>query len=440
MFESLTEKLESIFKKLRSRGLLKEEDVDAALKEVRLALLEADVNFKVVKDFIQKVKEKAVGKEVLESLTPGQQVIKIVNDELCDLLGRSNSRIQLSPNPPTVIMMVGLHGSGKTTTTAKLAKFFRKEGRRPMLVAADLQRPAAIEQLITLGSQIDVPVFYSKDTKDPVALCGESIKKAKLDARDILILDTAGRLHIDESLMTELEHIRDAVSPKEIIFVADAMTGQDAVNIAKNFNEQIGIDGIILTKMDGDARGGAAISIRAITGKPIKFIGMGEKIDMLEPFYPERIASRILGMGDVLSLIEQAQKTFEQKEAEKLQEKILGETFTFDDLKEQLIKIRNMGPIENILNMIPGMSNKMKGVSVNDKEFVKIEAIISSMTLAERRNHNILNGSRRKRIAMGSGTTVADVNRVVKQYVELKKMLKMFKGKKGIKLPKFLPF
>lgn len=440
MFESLTEKLESIFKKLRSRGLLKEEDVDAALKEVRLALLEADVNFKVVKDFIQKVKEKAVGKEVLESLTPGQQVIKIVNDELCDLLGRSNSRIQLSPNPPTVIMMVGLHGSGKTTTTAKLAKFFRKEGRRPMLVAADLQRPAAIEQLITLGSQIDVPVFYSKDTKDPVALCGESIKKAKLDARDILILDTAGRLHIDESLMTELEHIRDAVSPKEIIFVADAMTGQDAVNIAKNFNEQIGIDGIILTKMDGDARGGAAISIRAITGKPIKFIGMGEKIDMLEPFFPERIASRILGMGDVLSLIEQAQKTFEQKEAEKLQEKILGETFTFDDLKEQLIKIRNMGPLENILNMIPGMSNKMKGVSVNDKEFVKIEAIISSMTLAERRNHNILNGSRRKRIAMGSGTTVADVNRVVKQYVELKKMLKMFKGKKGIKLPKFLPF
>lgn len=440
MFESLTEKLESIFKKLRSRGLLKEEDVDAALKEVRLALLEADVNFKVVKDFIQKVKEKAVGKEVLESLTPGQQVIKIVNDELCDLLGRSNSRIQLSPNPPTVIMMVGLHGSGKTTTTAKLAKFFRKEGRRPMLVAADLQRPAAIEQLITLGSQIDVPVFYSKDTKDPVALCGESIKKAKLDARDILILDTAGRLHIDESLMTELEHIRDAVSPKEIIFVADAMTGQDAVNIAKNFNEQIGIDGIILTKMDGDARGGAAISIRAITGKPIKFIGMGEKIDMLEPFYPERIASRILGMGDVLSLIEQAQKTFEQKEAEKLQEKILGETFTFDDLKEQLIKIRNMGPIENILNMIPGMSNKMKGVSVNDKEFVKIEAIISSMTLAERRNHNILNGSRRKRIAMGSGTTAADVNRVVKQYVELKKMLKMFKGGKGIKLPKFLPF
>jgi len=440
MFESLTEKLESIFKKLRGRGLLKEEDVEAALKEVRLALLEADVNFKVVKDFIQKVKDKAIGKEVLESLTPGQQVIKIVNDELCALLGGASSRIQLSPNPPTVIMMVGLHGSGKTTTSAKLARFFRKEGRRPMLVAADLQRPAAIEQLITLGSQIDVPVFYSKDTKDPVALCGESIKKARLDARDILILDTAGRLHIDEGLMAELKNVKDAVFPKEVIFVADAMTGQDAVNIAKNFNEQIGIDGIILTKMDGDARGGAAISIRSITQKPIKFIGVGEKIDMLEPFHPERVASRILGMGDMLSLIEQTQNAFEQKEAEKLQEKILGESFTFDDLKEQLKKIRNMGPLENILNMIPGMSNKMKGVSVDGKELARTEAVINSMTLAERRNHNLLNGSRRKRIAMGSGTTAADVNRVVKQYVELKKMLKMFKGKKGIKLPKGLPF
>ncbi|MBI4691532.1 MAG: signal recognition particle protein [Nitrospirae bacterium] len=439
MFESLTEKLESIFKKLRSRGLLKEEDVDLALKEVRLALLEADVNFKVVKEFIQKVKEKAVGKEVLESLTPGQQVIKIVNEELCSLLGGSNSRIQLSPNPPTVIMMVGLHGSGKTTTSAKLARFFKKEGRRPMLVAADLQRPAAIDQLITLGSQIDVAVFHSKDTKDPVTLCEESIKKAKLEARDILILDTAGRLHIDDTLMAELKHIKDVVSPREVIFVADAMTGQDAVNIAKSFNEQIGIDGIILTKMDGDARGGAAISIRSVTGRPIKFIGTGEKIDMLEPFYPERVASRILGMGDVLGLIEQAQKTFEQKEAEKLQEKILGESFTFDDLKEQLKKIRSMGPIENILNMIPGM-NKMKGLTVDEKEFVKIEAIINSMTSAEKRNHNLLNGSRRRRIATGSGTTVTDVNRVVKQYVELKKMLKMFKGGKGMKLPKFLPF
>lgn len=439
MFDSLTEKLESIFKKLKGRGLLKEEDVDAALKEVRLALLEADVNFRVVKDFILKVKEKAVGKEVLESLTPGQQVIKIVNDELCALLGGTNAKIQLSPNPPTVIMMVGLHGSGKTTTSAKLARFFKKEGRRPMLVAADLQRPAAIDQLITLGSQLEIPVFHSRDIKDPAALCKESLNKAVIDARDVLILDTAGRLHIDDSLMAELRRIRDAVSPKETIFVADAMTGQDAVNIAKNFNEQIGVDGIILTKMDGDARGGAAISIRAITGKAIKFIGSGEKIDMLEPFYPDRIASRILGMGDVLSFIEQAQNTFEQKEAEKLQEKIASESFTFDDLKDQLKKIRSMGPLENILNMIPG-ANKMKGLAVDDRELVKVEAVINSMTLAERRNHNLLNGSRRKRIAMGSGTTAADVNKVVKQYVELKKMLKMFKGGKGFKLPKFLPF
>lgn len=439
MFDSLTEKLESIFRKLKGRGLLKEEDVDAALKEVRLALLEADVNFRVVKDFIFKVKEKAVGKEVLESLTPGQQVIKIVNDELCALLGGTNARIQLSPNPPTVIMMVGLHGSGKTTTSAKLARFFKKDGRRPMLVAADLQRPAAIDQLITLGSQLEIPVFHSRDIKDPATLCKESLNKAVIDARDVLILDTAGRLHIDDSLMAELRRIRDAVLPKETIFVADAMTGQDAVNIAKNFNEQIGVDGIILTKMDGDARGGAAISIRAITGKPIKFIGSGEKIDMLEPFYPDRIASRILGMGDVLTFIEQAQKTFEQKEAEKLQEKIASESFTFDDLKEQLRKIRSMGPLENILNMIPGAS-KMKGLAVDDRELVKVEAVINSMTLAERKNHNLLNGSRRKRIALGSGTTAADVNKVVKQYVELKKMLKMFKGGKGVKLPKFLPF
>lgn len=439
MFETLTNKLESIFKKLKGKGLLKEEDVELALKEIRLALLEADVNFKVVKEFIQKIKEKAVGKEVLESLTPGQQVIKIVNEQLCELLGKTNSRIQLSPNPPTVIMLVGLHGSGKTTTAAKLARNFKKEGRRPMLVAADLQRPAAIDQLIALGSQIAVPVFSSKETKNPVALCEESIRKSKLDARDIVILDTAGRLHIDESLMTELKKIKEKVLPKEVILVADAMTGQDAVNMAKNFDEDVGIDGIILTKMDGDARGGAALSIRTITGKPIKFIGVGEKIDMLEPFYPERIASRILGMGDVLSLIEQAQKTFDQKEAEKLQKTIIEETFTFEDLREHLKKLRNMGPLENILNMIPGF-NKMKNLEVDEKELVKVEAIINSMTKKERKNHMLIDGSRRRRIAMGSGTTVTDVNRVIKQYVEIRKMLKMFKGKKGIKLPKILPF
>jgi len=439
MFETLSAKLESIFKKLKGKGLLKEEDIDSALKEIRLALLEADVNFKVVKDFILKIKEKAIGKEILESLTPGQQVIKIVNEELCELLGKTNSRIQLSPNPPTIIMMVGLHGSGKTTTAAKLARIFKKEGRRPMLVAADLQRPAAIDQLVTLGSQIDVPVYHSKQLKDPVTLCEESLKHARIEARDIVILDTAGRLHIDDSLMTELRKIKERVPPKEVIFVADAMTGQDAVNISRNFNEQIGIDGIILTKMDGDARGGAALSIRAITGKPIKFIGVGEKIDMLEPFHPERIASRILGMGDVLSLIEHAQKSFDQKEAEQLQKAIMDESFTFDDLKDQLKKLRTMGPLENILSMIPGV-NKMKNIDVNEKDLIKIEAIINSMTKKEKRNHAIINGSRRRRIAIGSGTTVPDVNRVVKQYIEMKKMLKMFKGKKGFKLPKFLPF
>ncbi|MEW6570976.1 MAG: signal recognition particle protein [Nitrospirota bacterium] len=439
MFESLTEKLEAIFKKLKGRGLLKAEDVEVALKEIRLALLEADVNFRVVKDFVQRIKDKAVGKEVLESLTPGQQVIKIVNEELCDLLGKTNTKIQLAPNPPTVVMMVGLHGSGKTTTAAKLARLFKKEGRRPMLVAADLQRPAAVDQLVTLGAQIEVPVYHSTEIKDPVALCTESVKKARIEARDIVILDTAGRLHIDESLMSELRRIREKVSPKEVIFVADAMTGQDAVNIARNFEEQIGIDGIILTKMDGDARGGAALSIVAVTGKPIKFIGVGEKIEMIEPFYPERIASRILGMGDVLSLIEKAQKSFDEREAEKLQKAIMDETFTFDDLKEQLVKMRNMGPLENILNMIPGF-NKIKNLNIDEKELVRVEAIINSMTRKERRDHTLINGSRRRRIAMGSGTTVTDVNRVIKQYVEIRKMLKMFKGKKGFRLPKILPF
>jgi signal recognition particle subunit SRP54 len=436
MFESLSEKLDSVFKKLKGRGLLKEEDVELALKEIRLALLEADVNFKVVKDLVQRIGEKAVGKEVLESLTPGQQVVKIVNEELCEVLGGSNSRITLAPNPPTVIMMVGLQGSGKTTTSAKLARFFKKEGRRPMLVACDLQRPAAIDQLVSLGKQIGVNVFSSRDIRDPVQLAGESVKKAKLEANDILIIDTAGRLHIDEPLMEQLGNIKESVVPKETIFVADSMTGQDAVNIAKQFNEQIGIDGIILTKMDGDARGGAALSIRAITGKPIKFIGVGEKIDMIEPFHPDRIASRILGMGDMLSFIEQAQQTFDQKETENLQKRILEDSFTFDDLRDQLKKIRNMGPIENILNMIPGFS-KMKNITVDEREFVKVEAIINSMTMKERTNHNLLNGSRRRRIADGSGTTVADVNRVIKQYVELKKMLKMMKGKKNLKMPRF---
>lgn len=438
MFESLSEKLEVVFKSLRSRGILKEADVDEALKEVRLALLEADVNFRVVKDFVAAVREKAVGSEVLESLSPGQQVIKIVYGELCELLGGKASKIHLSPNPPTVLMMTGLQGSGKTTTSAKLARLFKKEGRRPMLVAADLQRPAAIDQLIALGKKIEVPAFYSKEAKDPVSLCLEAVKKARLDAHDIVILDTAGRLHIDEGLMNELKEIKSKVNPAETLFVADAMTGQDSVNVAGTFNGRIGIDGIIFTKMDGDARGGAALSVRHVTGKPIKYIGVGEKIEMLEIFHPDRIASRILGMGDTLSLIEQAQKAYDSKEAGRLQERFLKEIFTFEDLKDQMKKIRSMGSLESLLNMIPGMS-RVKNVRVDDREFVRIEAIINSMTQQERRNHRIIDGSRRRRIASGSGTTVADVNRVIKQYIEMKKMLKMIKGKKGLKLPGFPP-
>lgn len=440
MLDNLSEKLEGIFKKLKGRGLLKEEDIDLAMKEVRLALLEADVNFRVVKDFINSVKVKAVGKDVLESLTPGQQVVKIVHDELCNLLGGTENRIRLLPNPPTLIMMVGLHGSGKTTTSAKLARTFKREGRRPMLAAADLQRPAAIDQLITLGKQIDVPVYYSREAKSPANVSEEAIRKAKIEGRDIIILDTAGRLQIDASLMAELKDIKVKTPPAETLLVADAMTGQEAVNIAKTFNEEIGLDGIVLTKMDGDARGGAALSIKAVTGKPIKLIGVGEKLDMLEQFHPERLASRILGMGDVLSLIEKAQKSFDQKEAEALSKKIMAESFTFDDLRDQLKKIRGMGSLESLLSMIPGMGKQLKGVKVDEKEFVRVEAIINSMTRAERSNHNLLNGSRRKRIADGSGTQVADVNRVIKQYVEMKKMLKMFKGGKGFRgLPK-MPF
>lgn len=440
MFEALSDKLEAIFKKLKGKGILKEEDVDVALKEIRIALLEADVNFKVVKSFIDRVRQKAIGKEILESLSPAQQVIKIVYDELCELLGGSSAKILLSPNPPTVIMMVGLHGSGKTTTSAKLAKNFKKEGRRPMLVAADLQRPAAIEQLITLGKQIDVPVFYSLDLKDPRILCQEALKKSKIDRMDPVIVDTAGRMHVDEELMQELKDIKEILKPHEVLFVADAMTGQDAVNIAKSFNEKIGIDGVILTKMDGDARGGAALSIKEVTGKPIKLIGVGEKLDALEEFYPDRIAKRILGMGDVLSLIEQAQKAFDQKEAEKLKEKIEKEDFTFDDLKEQIRKMRKMGPLENILSMLPGANKLLKDIKIDEKEFIKVEAIINSMTTEERKNPKIINASRRIRIAKGSGTTVTDVNRLIKQFNEMKKMMKKFKHGKGFKLPKIFPF
>lgn len=440
MFEALSEKLEGIFKKLKGRGLLREEDIVSALKEIKMALLEADVNFKVVKDFTERVRVKAIGKEVTESITPGQQVVKIVYDELCSLMGGKHSKINLSPNPPTVLMLVGLHGSGKTTTTAKLAKSFKKDGRRPVLVAMDTARPAAIDQLITLGAQIDVPVYSTRAGDSPIRICADAIKKANSEGRDVVILDTAGRLHIDEQLMKELEEVKKEAKPKEILLVADAMTGQDAVNIAKSFDNRLNIDGIILTKMDGDARGGAALSMIAVTGKPVKFIGAGEKIEALEPFYPERMASRILDMGDIVSLVEKAQEAVNIKEAVKLQKKLSENKFTFEELKDQLSQIRKMGPLENILSMIPGMGKQIKGMSVNDKELVKIEAIINSMTKQERGNYVIISGSRKKRIAMGSGTTVADVNRLIKQYLQMKKMLKMFKSGGQSKLAKFLNF
>jgi len=437
MFESLSDRLEGIFKKLKGRGLLREEDVELALKEIRMALLEADVNFKVVKDFVGRVKERAVGKEVLDSITPGQQVVKIVHDELCELMGGGNSKINLAANPPTVIMLVGLHGSGKTTTSAKLANNFKKDGRRPLLVAMDTGRPAAIDQLKSLGTQIDVPVHLSNPGDDPVKIFPDALKKANLEGRDIMILDTAGRLHVDDDLMMELENIKKVANPKEILLVADAMTGQDAVNIAKSFNERLDLQGVVLTKMDGDARGGAALSIVSVTDRPIKFIGVGEKIDFLEPFHPERMASRILGMGDVVSLVEKAQDAVGIEEAFNLEDKLKKNRFTFEDLKNQIKQIKKMGPLENILGMIPGMGKQLKGVNVDDSAFVKVEAIINSMTKQERNNYVILNGSRKKRIATGSGTTVADINRLVKQHLQMKKMMKRFKKGKGMGMPQF---
>lgn len=438
MFEALSEKLGSIFKKLKGRGLLKEEDIVEAMKEIRIALLEADVNFKVVKDFTEKIKTRAVGKEVIDSITPGQQVVKIVHDELCSLMGggdeasQSQRKIHLSPNPPTVIMMVGLHGSGKTTTSAKLAKGFKKDGRRPLLAALDTQRPAAIEQLTSLGSQTGIPVYGTRAGDDPVKVGAEAIKKAQAEGWDIVILDTAGRLHVDEDLMKELDAVKAETKPREILLVADAMTGQDAVNIAKSFNDRLDINGVVLTKMDGDARGGAALSIASVTGKPIKFIGVGEKIDLLEPFHPERMAGRILGMGDIVSLVEKAQESVNAEDVANLHKKIKEDRFTFEDLRDQIKQIKKMGPLENILGMIPGLGKQIKGASVDDREFIRIEAMINSMTKKERENYAIINGSRKKRIAHGSGTTVSDVNKLLKQYVQMKKMLKMFKSGRGL--------
>lgn len=428
-FEGLADKLQNTLKKLRGAGKLNEKDVKEAMREVKMALLEADVSFKVVKDFINKVTERAVGQEVLESLTPGQQVIKIVNEQMTELMGNTNSKIMFASKPPTVLMMVGLQGAGKTTTCGKLAMLLKKQGKNPLLVACDVYRPAAIKQLQVVGGQVDIEVFNMGDKVDPVDISKAAIAHSQKNGNDLVIIDTAGRLHIDEELMGELEEIKQNVKPTEILLVVDSMTGQDAVNVAESFNEKLGIDGVILTKLDGDTRGGAALSVKAITGKPIKFAGMGEKLDDLEPFHPDRMASRILGMGDVLSLIEKAQSVFDEKKAMELEKKMRTQQFTFDDFLDQLQQMKKMGPMSSLLEMIPGMnSSKLKGMEVDEKELVRVEAIIRSMTKKERLNPDIINGSRRKRIAAGSGTTIQDVNRVMKNFEQSKKMMKQFAG------------
>ncbi|MBR4892981.1 MAG: signal recognition particle protein [Clostridia bacterium] len=433
-FDNLKDRLSDIFKNLRKKGKLSEDDVKVAMREIRVALLEADVNFKVAKDFVKSVSEKAVGEQVLESLTPGQQVIKIVNEELCALMGGENEKIKFSDSPPTVIMLVGLQGTGKTTTCAKLSGILKKQGKRPMLVACDVYRPAAVKQLITVGSSFNVPVYYEEDSKEPVKIAKNAIEKAKRDLNDVVIIDTAGRLHIDEDLMAELEAIKESVKPTEILLVIDAMTGQDALNFATKFDERLDITGIIVTKLDGDARGGSVLSVKAITGKSVKYVGMGEKLNELEPFYPDRMASRILGMGDVLTLIEKAEEAFDLKKAQELEKKMKTKTFTFTDFLDQIDQIKNLGPIENILGMLPGVNKKaLAGVKIPENQFDKTKAIILSMTLKERENPSIINLSRKERIAKGSGTSVPEVNALLKQFEQMKKMMKQFSGKK---LPK----
>ncbi len=435
-FENLSEKLQAVFKQLRGKGKLTEKDVKEAMREVKLALLEADVNFKIVKQFINKVNERAVGSEVLESLTPGQQVIKIVNEELIELMGSSQSKLTFSSKPPTVYMMVGLQGAGKTTTSGKLAGLLKKQGKSPLLVACDVYRPAAIKQLQVVGNNYGIPVFEMGDKLNPVDIAKESLQYAAKNKHDVILIDTAGRLHINEELMEELKNIKEAVRPQEILLVVDAMTGQDAVTVADSFNGQLGVDGIILTKLDGDARGGAALSVRSVTGKPIKYIGMGEKMEDLEPFYPDRMASRILGMGDVLSLIEKAQKAYDEKQAMEMAQKMRNNDFTLEDFLDQMQQIKKMGPLKDLIGMIPGMSQlNLNDVDVDPKAMAHIEAIIQSMTKEERQNPSILNGPRKKRIANGSGRTIAEVNRLLKQFEEMKKMMKqvnsLAKGKKG---------
>jgi len=431
MFDSLNDKLNATFKKLKGHGKLTEKNIEAGLKEVRMALLEADVHYKVAKKFIADIRERSLGQEVLTSLTPGQQVVKIVNEELTTLMGARHEDLNLSGPSPISVMLVGLQGSGKTTPAGKLSVLLRKRGRNPYLVPADVYRPAAIDQLKKLGDQLSVPVFSSSTDMDPVQICRDARAAAQKAGCDTLLLDTAGRLHIDEILMAELDRIKGAVKPSDILLIADAMTGQDAVQIAKAFDEALDIGGVVLTKMDGDARGGAAISIKSVTGKPIKFIGIGEKLSELEPFHPERMSSRILGMGDVLTMIEKAQAVVDEKQAAELEKKLRKSPFSLEDFRDQLVQIRKMGSFTDLLDMIPGMGKvkQMKNFKVDENEFVRIEAIINSMTRQERRNHALINGSRRKRIAKGSGTSVQDINRLIKNYAQVLKMIKkMNKG------------
>ena len=431
MFESLSDRLNTVFKDLRGHGRLTDENIQEAMREVRMALLEADVNFKVVKEFVSSVATKAVGQEVVQSLSPGQQVVKIVHDELVELLGGQAEPLNLGGKPPAIIMLVGLQGSGKTTTAGKLARLLKSKGRKPYLVPADVYRPAAINQLQVLAGQVDVPVHPSRQEQDPVAICREAVDAASRQGRDTVILDTAGRLHVDEALMGELRRIREAVTPAEILFVADAMTGQDAVSVADKFNRDLAISGVVLTKMEGDARGGAALSIKKITARPIKLVGVGEGLDALEIFHPDRVASRILGMGDVLTLIEKAEAVVDKEKAEALARKLKKNAFTLEDFLDQIQQIKKMGSLEQIMGMIPGL-NRLKQVQnmpkPDQKELVRVEAIIRSMTADERRNHQMINASRRQRIANGSGTAVQDVNRVLKSYTEMLKMMKKIKG------------
>jgi signal recognition particle subunit SRP54 len=430
MFDQLTQKLQKVFKNLRGEGRLTAAHIDEALKEIRMALLEADVNFKVVKQFVESVRAKALGQDVLDSLTPGQQVIKVVRDELLEMLGGESAALNFSPKRPNVFLIVGLQGSGKTTSTGKLARWLNRNGHRAYLLSIDIYRPAAREQLAILGKDLGVPVYPGVGAEDPVTLCRAALREAENSGCDVLLIDTAGRLHIDEQLMQELRQVKQAVSPAEILFVADAMTGQDAVKSAQEFHTQLGLTGVILTKMDGDARGGAALSIKTVTGQPVKFVGVGEKADALEPFYPDRLVSRILGMGDVLSLIEKAQEAIDQDQAVELEKKLREDTFTLEDFRDQLRQMRKLGPLEQILGMLPqvGPFKDLNKVKVDEKELLHIEAIINSMTPKERAHHQIINGSRRKRIARGSGTSVQKVNQLLKQYVQARKMMKQMSG------------